>query len=184
MKAFKTLCTWIVCLMVLFSPFIYWAIVSWPDSTDYFLQEVDSAKAGPDGRDYIYVGDQLHVTAYNWRHKINGTCLINVDRVRENVGGKYNGKRHLLQRLEQYPTGDGIIRRTSWPLDPVKIMVTEDWFDDPEATEQEMDIFTTGDFNCNPLDRIRIALGIPRLHHDGQGHPWREKTRVVLKRKP
>ena len=175
-------CFWILLALILLSPVEYWAIVSWPDSTDYFLQEVDSAKIGPDGRHYIFVGDDLHVRAFNWRHLINGTCLLSVDRWRENVGGKYDGKRSLMQHVDQQFVGDGIYRRTSWPLAPQRIQITSDWFDDPAATEQVIDIFTTGTYDCNPLDHLRLALGIPRVHHDGQGRPEREHTRVVLRR--
>jgi hypothetical protein len=176
-------CMWIVIAMILLSPFEYWAIVSWPDSSDYFLQEVDSATKGADGRDYIYVGDDLHVSAYNWRHKLNGNCDISVDRVRQNVGGRFDGKRHIMQHVDQQLNGDGFIRSTSWPLAPVRIPVTADWFDDENADEQEMDIFTSGFYkNCNLLDVIRTHLGFPRVHHDGQWNPEREHTRVVLRR--
>ena len=180
--AVSPFCFWIVLVLILMAPFEYWAIVSWPDSTDYFLQEVDSAVVGPDGRRYIFVGDNLHVRAYNWRHLINGTCLLSVDRIRENVNGPFAGKRTLMQHVDQQFVGDGIIRRTSWPISPQQIRITSDWFDDHQATEQELDIYTTGTYDCNLLDRIRLALGIPRIHHDGEGHPWRERTRVVLRR--
>jgi hypothetical protein len=163
-------------------PFEYWAIVSIPDSTDYFLQKITSAVTGSDGRRYIYVGDDLHITAYNWRHILNGTCWIWVDRNRENVGGKFAGKRTVIQGLAQQFVGDGIIRQTSWPIEPVHIPITSDWFDDPNVDEQEMDIFTTGYYNCNPLDQIRIALGIPRVHHNAKGLPERVRSRVVLRR--
>jgi hypothetical protein len=169
-------------LTLLFSPLVYLVALSWPDSTDYFLQEVDSAKVGPDGRKYIYVGDNLHVSAYNYRHLVNGTCVIDVWRGRENVGGKFDGLRTAFQFVQQAFVGDGVIRRTSWPIAPNVIPVTEEWFDDPTVDEQEMDIFTWGTYNCNALDSIRVALGFPRVHHDGQGNPQREKTRVVLKR--
>ncbi len=161
---------------------IYLAIIDIPDSTDYFLQEVDSSERGVDDRDYIYVGDNLHIRAYNWRHKRNGTCLIGVDRMRENVGGKFDGKRHLIQHVDQYFAMDGIIRQTSWPIGDVTIPITKDWFDDEEAEEQEMDIFTTGYFDCDFLDQIRLKLGVPRVHHNGEGLPERERTRVVLRR--
>jgi hypothetical protein len=181
-------CFYIVFAMVLLSPFEYWAVLSIPDSTDYFLQEVSSAKEGPDGRDYIYVGDDLQIKAYNWRHKtkamFGGTCWIWVDRVRENVGGKHDKQRTVIQGLAQQFSGDGIIRRTTWPVEPARITITPEWFDDPEVDEQEMDIFTTGYFICNPLDRIRYRLGIERMHHNAQGEPERERTRVVLRRKP
>lgn len=174
---------YIVLAAVLLSPFEYWAVISIPDSTDYFLQTVDSASKGGDGRGYIYVGDSLHVSAYNWRHKLNGSCTIRVYRNRENVGGKFDGQRTVMQDLYQQFVGDGVIRRTSWPLAPEKISITEDWFDDPEATEQEMDIFTTGWYQCNPLDQIRLWAGVPRVHHNANGDPERERTRVVLRRK-
>lgn len=182
MSIFSRVCVWIVVLLIVCSPLIYYAILSWPDSTDYFLQEVASAKRGPDGRDYIYVGDPILIKAYNWRHKINGTCFLDVSRVRENVGGKFDGKKTTFQFVNQYFVGDGLIRQTSWPIPPVVIKVDDSWFDDPDAEEQEMDIWTEGPYNCNPLDAIRKKLGIPRMMSDGQGHPWREKTRVVLKR--
>lgn len=176
------ICFWVVVIVAALSPLEYWAILSIPDSTDYFLQQVVSSKSD-DGRDYIYVGDNLHVTAYNWRHRINGNCLIHVDRNRETVGGKFHGKRTTFQSLDQKFIGDGFIRRTSWPILPAVVKITEDWFDDPEAQEQEIDIFTTGTFNCNALDSLRLWLGIPRVHHNAAGAPERERTRVVLKRK-
>lgn len=181
---------YILLTMVVLSPFEYWAIVSIPDSTDYFLQAVDSAKRGDDGRDYIYVGDNLHVVAYNWRHKLNGSCDIWVDRVRENFGGKFHRKRTVMQHVDQSFQGDGIIRRTSWPLAshnpplPSEVIpITESWFDDPEAQEQEIDIFTTGWFDCNPLDSFRVWAGFPRMHRNAALEPERERTRVVLRRK-
>ena len=161
----------------------YLAIISWPDSTDYFLQRIDSAMPGPDGKSYIYVGDTLHASAYNFRHRINGTCLIHVDRIRENVGGTHDGETTIFQHVEQFFVGDGIIRQTSWPIAPVTIPITKDWFDDESSDEQDMDIYTAGTYECNQLDLIRIKLGIPRLLHDGEGHPYREKTRVTLKRR-
>lgn len=175
-------CFWLVVAMIVLSPIEYLAIVSWPDSTDYFLQEVVSAVHGPDDRKYIYVGDDLLVKAFNYRHLINGTCLLSVDRFRENVGGKFDKKRTLIQQVDQYFVGDGKIRQTSWPIRPEVITVTEAWFDDPEAEEQEMDIYTTGVYDCNFLDFIRKALGFPRIMHDGVGNDFREKTRVVLRR--
>ncbi len=183
-KHIYPVCFWVVVAMIVLSPLEYDAIVSWPDSTDYFLQTVDSAVHGPDGRNYIYVGDNLHVKAYNFRHHVNGTCLLHVNRIRQNVGGKYDGKMHRFQQVDQYFVGDGIIRQTSWPIFPSVISITEDWFDEPSADEQEMDIYTAGTYDCNVLDRIRQWLGIPRVMHDGEGNPWREKTRVVLRRKP
>lgn len=174
---------WVLFFMALLAPLEYMAIISIPDSTDYFLQEVDSATKLDDGRNAIYVGDNLHVVAYNWRHKLNGTCTIRVNRVRENVGGKYDKKRTAFQTLDQQFVGDGIIRRTSWPLAPATIPITEAWFDDPSATEQEMDIFTTGWYKCNWLDVLRVWAGVPRLHHNANGDPERERTRVVLRRK-
>jgi hypothetical protein len=178
-----SVCAWVVTLGLLLTPVGYLAVISWPDSTDYFMQEVASAKKGPDGRNYIYVGDELHVTAYNYRHLINGTCVIDVWRGRQNVGGKYDGKRTAFQFVQQAFVGDGKVRKTAWPIVPETIMITEDWFDDPTATEQEMDIFTWGTYNCNILDNVRMQLGFPRVLHDGERNPWREKTRVVLKRK-
>ena len=175
-------CFWIVVLQIIFSPLIYYAILNVHDSTDYFLQEVSTAKKGPDGRDYIYVGDPILIKAYNWRHLVNGTCFLEVSRVRQNVGGKFDGKKTEFQFVGQAFVGDGIIRRTSWPIPPVEIKITEDWFDDPEAEEQEMDIWTEGPYECNILDTIRKKLGIPRMMSDGRGNPFREKTRVVLKR--
>ena len=147
-----------------------------------FCKGVDSSVVGPDGRHYIYVGDDLHVSAYNWRHIKNGTCLIWVERNRENVGGRFAGKRTIIQELQQQFVGDGIIRRTSWPVAPARIPITEHWFDDTAVDEQEMDIFTSGYFECNPLDEIRLAFGFPRMHHNAKGLPERERTRVVLRR--
>ena len=175
-------CFWFVILLVLMSPIIYWAIISIPDSTDYFLQEVSSAKPGPNGDMYIFVGDDLRVRAYNYRHLVNGTCLIHVERVRENVGGKYAGRATVMQEVDQQFVGDGIVRRTTWPLAPERIHIDASWFDDPNVNEQAMDIYTRGTFECNPLDRLRMWLGFPRVHHDGEGHPYRERTRVVLRR--
>lgn len=175
-------CFWIVLAQIVLSPLIYYAIISWPDSTDYFLQEVSSSVKGQDGRDYIVVGDPILIKAYNYRHLINGTCLLEVDRIRKNVGGKYDGKETVFQHVQQYFVGDGIIRRTSWPIPPVVVKVTDDWFDDPDATEQPMDIFTAGPYECNFLDKIRKWVGYPRMMHDAKLNPWREKTRVVLVR--
>jgi len=144
------ICFWIVLLQIILSPFIYWAILNVHDSTDYFLQEVASAKKGADGRDYIYVGDPILIKAYNWRHLVNGTCFLEVSRVRQNVGGKYDGKKTTFQFVGQAFVGDGKIRQTSWPIPPVVIKVDESWFDDPDAEEQEMDIWTEGPYECNP----------------------------------
>ena len=173
---------WVFCVLLICLPITYWASLNgFGDSTDYFLQEVSSSVKGPDGRHYIYVGDDLRVTAYNYRHEVNGSCFIEVDRLRQNVGGKFAGRRHLMQRVEQRFVGDGKIRRTSWPIAPERITITEDWFDDPEAEEQEMDIFTTGTFYCNPLDWFWLKIGRPRVHHDQDENPEREHTRVVLR---
>lgn len=179
--AFRCTFFYIFAAQIVLLPFLYWYIISIPDSTDYFLQRVDSAKS-VDGKNVVYVGDDLHIVAYNWRHIVNGTCWIWVERNRENVGGKFAGRRHVMEALPQQFIGDGIIRQTSWPIAPKRILITEDWFDDNSVDEQDMDVFTTGYFDCNPLDRIRIALGIPRLHHNAKGQPERERTRITLRR--
>lgn len=180
-------CFWIVVTAIILFPFEYLAIMSLPDSTDYFLQEVDSSVTGPDGRNYIYVGDNIHIKAYNWRRLPpalfnDGKCLLDVSRVRANVGGKFDGKKTEFQFVQQQFVNDGNIRLTSWPIPPVYVKITDDWFDDPDADEQEMDIWTEGPYDCNIVDHIRKSLGFPRMMHDNHWNPWRHKTRVVLKR--
>lgn len=178
-------CFYLVLLTIAWSPVIYWAAVnSFGDSTDYFFQSVESAEPGPDGRNYIYVGDNIRITAINHRHRVNGSCLLEVDRVRENVGGKFDGQKHVFQHVQQQFPGDGEPRRTSWPIPPIYIRVDESWFDDPTAIEQEMDIYTAGTYECNPLDSFWLFIGWPRMMHDFKWNEERERTRVVLTRRP
>lgn len=187
MSKVHRVCFWIVVAAIVLFPLEYLFVMSIPDSTDYFLQEVDSAVKGEDGRDYIYVGDPIHIKAFNFRRLApslfnDGKCFLDVDRIRKNVGGNYDGKETVFQFVRQQFVGDGIIRQTSWPIPPTVIKITDDWFDDPDSDEQEMDIYTAGPYDCNILDHIRMKLGFPRMMHDGKWNPWREKTRVVLKR--
>ena len=152
--AAKTLCLYLVLLMLIASPVEYFAILNClGPSTDYFDESVASARH-IDGESYIQVGDDLVVKAEVIRHRINGTCRLAVWRVRQNVGGKFDGRISLLQYIEQNFVGDGQFRHTSWPIPPTRIVVTENWFDDPNVAEQTIDIFVIARYYCNFLDDL------------------------------
>jgi hypothetical protein len=169
-------------------------------STNYFNQSVASAIRGPDGRDYIRVGDNFLVKSEVIRHRLNGLCVLDVWRVRENVDGAHAGDIHLLQFIKQSFVGDDEFRHTSWPIPPAKIVVGEDWFDGPDVQEQTLDVFVVGRYNCNVLDRwiprwLRSSDGLVDTPNRGRHlvgfsipnwHEWlhfeSEHTRVVLTR--
>lgn len=151
----STVCSLIVLLAILGSPLWYFFIVNaMGASTDYFDQSITTAKQDHDGQSVLHVGDPFRVHAGVIRHLVNGSCQLAVWRVRENVGGKFDGRINLLQYIDQTFVGDGVFRHTSWPLPPIAITVTDNWFDDPDAKEQTMDVFVIARYYCNMVDDV------------------------------
>jgi hypothetical protein len=136
-------------------------------STSYFNQQITSALHAPDG-DHLFLGDPVIIAAGTIRHKRNANCDLAVWRVRENIGGKYDGSIHLMQQITQAFVGEGYYRRTTWPIAPAKVTVDDGWFDDADAKSQLMDIYVVGRYYCNVWDYL-----MPRFLHDNSGPPDR-----------
>lgn len=158
-------CCYILAAIFVLIPFEYFFALNYHGpSTNYFNQVVVSAMQGDDKRSYIYVGDAFRVAAEVVRHRVNGSCHLSVWRVRQNIGGIFNGRISLIQHVDQAFIGDGEFRHTSWPIPPDKITVTEAWFDDPAADEQVIDVFVIARYYCNFLDDVFPRwLGNPEL---------------------
>ena len=191
------LCFWVVLLEVVLAPVEYLATLNaYGSSTDYFNQYVASAEHGPNGQDFVTVGDDFLVRAEIIRHRVNGTCQLSVNRVRENVGGRLPGAIHLIQHVDQNFVGDGAFRYTSWPIPPAKIVVGDDWIE-PGAAQQVIDVFVVGRYYCNVLDRVfprflrgddggdpgRHQVGFDIPGWDSQDHEEGNHSRVTVKRR-
>ena len=172
---------WIIVAAVATSPIWYTSLLNWPGpSTFYFDQNVASARHD-EGLGYILPGDQLLMHASTVRHKFNGRCELAVWRVRENIGGKYDGNIHLMQFVWQAFVGENFFRKTSWPIAPARVIVDKTnvvqdqktgeftgadgtWFDDPSVQQQTVDVFVVGRYYCNFMDYI-----FPRFLEDNDG---------------
>jgi len=196
---------WFVIAGVILSPIIYDLILNAQGpSTYYFQQQVASAIVGADGLYYIHVGDKFEVHANVIRHRSNGgDCRLRVWRVRQDVGGAFDGWISLIQPpyVDQHFQGDDKFRQTSWPLPGAiqyPIIVGNDWFIDPAAREQTIDVFVIARYDCNLLDKFVARwlqnsgeeleeIGHRKLNgfeipHWQPGDGESEHTRVVLVR--
>lgn len=156
---------WYVCLTA--------AINATSPSTELIDPQIETAE--PCGRDLpcVYVGDEFYLRYFIVRHQLNGTCTSDVHRYAEEVGGKRNGKRHLLSHVELNFVGKNDISRPRWPpansnyrleysVDADNIPIPNSPLLPEGVDEQRMCFFNTNRYYCNFLDYI-----VPRYMQGG-----------------
>lgn len=176
--------------MVLSWPVQRMAIINESPSTLLLNLKVASAIKGPDKLDYVYLGDELHVTYTVVRLPTNYACTEPVWRYAEDVDGPTPGKRHLLDYFELHfqPGKAGDVLYPQWPQPPriykwgvevnEQIKPQNDKPIMPDGVDElTLDIYNVAQYYCNWLDNI-----IPRYLQGGEKPNETARARVVLKR--
>lgn len=167
--------------------FIILYAISWPTiyfyvlnslgpSTEYYEPTVQGAELHSDGKYYADVGDKVFVSYIIVRHQINGTCLLNVSRYGENIGGSKPGKRHLLDYADLQFVGQNELRRPRWPMGG---LVLKDDMIEPGEKYQEIALYVVAVYRCNYMDYI-----IPRYLQGGIRENETERVNLVVRRAP
>ena len=180
---------WIVVLAIILSPVLYTAMLNWlGPSTEYHDPVIGTAVKGPDGKDYVYVGDEFYVWITIVRHKLNGNCLFEIERFAEATDGPNKGVRRLISKTALQFIGQNELRRTRWPVPSEAYILgyevdkqSKPQLDKPllpdGVDQQEFEFYVVGRYFCNFLDYL-----IPRHIQGGQKPDETPRVRAIVKR--
>ncbi len=155
-------------------------------STEYFNPVIGTALKGPDGRDYVFLGDEFYVLISIVRHKTNGNCQFIIKRYAEPTEGVDKGKPKLISTDTLQFVGRNELRNTRWPQPPDKLYLKNIVDEDnkpvgpllPEGVEeQETDFYVIGRYYCNVLDYF-----FPRFIGGGEISNQTQAVHAVVKR--
>jgi hypothetical protein len=180
---------WIVLGQIILFPVIYLAVLNAiGPSTEYHNPQIGTAERGPDGTQYVYLGEEFYVWISIVRHRLNGSCLFDIRRYAEVVGGPRNGRMYLISKAELQFVGQNEMRRTRWPVPEEKYILgyavndnNEPQFDMPllphGVDEREFTFYVVGRYYCNALDYI-----FPRYIQGGDRPNITPRVNAVLRR--
>jgi hypothetical protein len=184
------ICCGIVLLGLVGLPVWRIAILNWiGPSTEYHNPVIATAERGPDGRNYVYLGEEFYVRMFIVRHEINGNCHFKIRRYAEALGGSNAGKPILISVAELQFLGRNDMYTVRWPSPPDKYILgygvddnNEYVFEKPLLVEGEDEIefvfYVKGRYYCNFLDYV-----IPRYIQGGPRQDETAHVRAVVKRK-
>lgn len=180
---------WILFAFIITSPISYVVILNWlGPSTEYHNPEIATATRGPDGKLYVYLGDEFWVNIFVVRHATNGNCHFKIRRYAEPLDGLQAGRKFLVSVAELQFVGQNEMRRARWPSPPDKYILgyavneqNEPQYDKPllpdGVDELEYLFYVQGRYFCNFLDYI-----IPRYIQGGPREDETAHVRAVVKR--
>lgn len=193
-RSAKIYCTVGLCSLILivvqltFSPAIYFSILNYlGPSTVYYEPTISGAERRPDGKYVAYLGDRIFVHYTVVRHRINGSCFLRVYRYGEELGGPYDGQRHLLDYAELQFSGDDKPLRPRWPLQGLVLgyavnkegAIQEDEpLLAPGVDSQEFALYVVARYYCNFMDEL-----FPRYLQGGIKPNETERVHLIVKRK-
>jgi len=180
---------WIVAVQILLSPVIYTALLNAVGpSTQYRNPQIATAEPGPDGKQYVYLGEEFYVWITVIRHRLNGNCLFEIRRYAEVASGPRVGKAFLISAVSLQFVGQNELRRTRWPQPSERYFLgyAVDEENDPLYTqpllpdgvdEEHFAFYVRGRYYCNFLDYL-----IPRYIQGGNQPDETERVYAVLRR--
>ncbi len=157
-------------------------------STAYYNPQIATALQGPDGRKYVFLGDDFYVWISVVRHERNGNCYFHIHRYAEATDGPDKGKPKLISEEGLQFVGRNELRQTRWPQPPTKLVLQYELDEEgnivgpllPDGVEeQETDFYVVGRYYCNALDYI-----FPRYIQGGSRNETGRVHAVIKRTKP
>lgn len=144
-------------------------------STEYLEPSIPNAR-DIDGKPTVYVGDDFFVRHTIVRHRLNGNCILHIDRYAQDVDGPTPGRKTKLDEADLQFKGDNEVLHPRWPPESRALPDIL-----PKGVDQvTMDFYVVARYYCNFMDNI-----IPR-YLQGLGNAHRNegpRVRAVVRRR-
>lgn len=147
--------------------YMYWQNISYPSTQfidPYAVSLSESCKQQDCQIPIFHPGDLVRM---NYTIKRNRACTLNISRIMEDVGGRFENREHQVDYTEQTFGPELVSRPSGYTFEVPKSLP-----DDDRVKCQQYDVFSRVRYFCNALDQV-----IPRfMMTDGK----RETKRVRI----
>ena len=176
----------IAVIIIVGSPLIYLALLNAiGPSTAYHEPSVQASERLRDGTPVLYVGDDLRVNITVVRHRLNGSCRLDIRRFAHDLA---SGEHHMISKTEVQFVGQNELRRTQWPSPPDKYTIgyaidesnapkMDEPLLPPGVNERQFRLYVKTRYFCNVLDYI-----FPRYIQGGEREDETIPVNVVIRR--